>query len=160
MIECSEHPDNEGTCIYCLNEVVAQRDDRERRWREAEAKLREVSILLRQCFAHARRFRDQEVSTPALERDWERVAGRIRQTLEEELPPSEQGNPVAGVVSETYYRTAYEHGAEAFKRGEPFSHCSKHYWESVLYGNLGPRGWQNGWLDAYSVSSRLKETMP
>lgn len=90
MIECSEHPDNERTCIYCLNEVIAQRDDRERGWRQAEARLREVSILLHQCFAHARRFRDQELSTPALERDWERVACDIRQTLAEELPPSEQ----------------------------------------------------------------------
>lgn len=90
MVKCSDHPENEGTCIYCLNEVVAQRDDRERAYRQAEAKVVEVATLLHQCYAHARRFRGRELSTPALERNWEALTTLIRSILEEELPPSAQ----------------------------------------------------------------------
>jgi hypothetical protein len=48
-----------------------------------------------------------------------------------------------------YYDVAYQHGQEAFERGEAKEAVSKHYGEGVIYGTLGVRGWRDGWVDAY-----------
>ena len=55
-------------------------------------------------------------------------------------------------LDEVYYRTAYEHGAEAFQRGDPLSDCGKHYWEDAFGNRLGVLGWTNGWRDAYRAT--------
>lgn len=53
---------------------------------------------------------------------------------------------------EQYYQTAYQHGQEAFARGESKSQVSSHYWKSAIHGDLGVRGWLNGWTDAYRAT--------
>ncbi len=63
-------------------------------------------------------------------------------------------------MAETYYRTAYEHGEEAFARGESIEQCSEHYGPSEWWGMLGVEGWNNGWRDAFAASVHVTVGLP
>jgi len=88
MITCEVHPDNEGECIHCLNEVIAQRDDYDRRWRAAEKKIVDLVVLLRETVAAARRFYEGPVLARDTESHWKSMQLRVREVLDQETPPS------------------------------------------------------------------------